>query len=83
MTPWKPAITATAPCSQPLLDQVGVDVADARLGVQLVGVDAELVGEERHGLQAFGLERRGHQRDADLLAGGEGHVVGQAGGVAG
>ena len=52
----------------------GRDALDAGLGVRAVGDDADLGAGEADGAFAERLDRHRHQRDGDLLAGGQQHV---------
>ena len=51
-----------------------IDVGDARTSVTRVGTDAGLRPGQRDGLDARGLEGHGHERAADVLAGGQQQV---------
>ena len=72
--PWKPATMTILPSSRACRMRVGGDVLDAGLGVGAVGDDADLGAGEADGLLAELLDGHGHQRDGDLLAGGQEHV---------
>ena len=51
-----------------------VDVGDARPAVARVGADARLRPGQRDGAHALRLQRHGHERAADVLAGGQQEV---------
>src|SRR5436853_621059 len=54
---------------------VHVDADDARAAERAVGLDADLMAEERAGVDARILQREGEQRGRHLLAGGDQHVA--------
>src|SRR5205814_9524874 len=54
---------------------VHVDADDARAAERAVGLDADLMAEERAGVDARILQREGEQRGGHLLAGGDQHVA--------
>ncbi len=59
------------PAVELLEDPLLVDRLDARLGEGVVGDQPDLPAGEADGLVALGVHGHRHQRDGDLLAGGE------------
>ena len=59
---------------QRLPHAIGRDRLDAGLGVGAVGLDADLSAGQADRLMPERMDGHGHQRHADLLAGGEQHV---------
>ena len=74
-TPWKPATTATWPCSSRSISRSPVDVDDARRAVGRIGLDRDLPAQPGAGVDAHLLQRDRQQPGGDLLAGRHHRVV--------
>ena len=62
------------PAVEVLVDLLGSDVENFRLGVHTVGHDTGLCAGQRNGLGIHALQGHGEKRDGRLLAGGKEHV---------
>ena len=73
--PWKPAITATWPCSMRLRSSVAIDFGDAGRAMDAIGLDRNLPAAPGARRNAHILQHDGQQPGRHLFAGGDDRVI--------